>query len=80
MMAALPFGRRSLARASGVLMLAFTDRYYRSCARRVGRAPWPGPRSTLSLIVRSAPHFVSGRWSARTIRRITVEFARFAGA
>jgi phytoene/squalene synthetase len=78
MMAALPFGRVSLARASGVLMLAFTDRYYRSCARRVGRAPWPGPRSTLSLIVRSAPHFGSGRLAARTVRRITAEFTRFA--
>lgn len=78
MMAALPFGGVSLARASGVLMLQFTDRYYRSCARRVGRTPWPGPRSTLSLIVRSAPHFVSARWSARTIRRITEEFVGFA--
>ena len=80
MMAALPFGRLSLARASGVLMLAFTDRYYRSCARRVGRTPWPGPRSSLSLIVRSAPHFFSGPWSARTMRRIAQEFVRFAGA
>ena len=78
MMAALPFGAVSLARASGVLMLQFTDRYYRSCARRVGRAPWPGPRSTLSLIVRSAPHFVSARWAARTLRRITEAFVGFA--
>jgi len=80
MMAALPFGAMSLARASGVLMLQFTDRYYRSCARRVARPPWPGPHSTLSLIVRSAPHFVSARWSARTVRRITEEFLRFAAA
>jgi phytoene/squalene synthetase len=80
MMAALPFGRLSLPRASGVLMLAFTDRYYRSCANRVGRSPWPGPRSTLSLIVRSAPHFVSATWSARTVRHIAEQFGRFADA
>ncbi|MGH7674787.1 MAG: squalene/phytoene synthase family protein [Gemmatimonadales bacterium] len=79
MMAALPFRRVSLARASGVLMLQFTDRYYRSCAARVGRRPWPGPRSTLSLILRSAPHFVSARWAARTVRGITAAFVSSAG-
>jgi farnesyl-diphosphate farnesyltransferase len=74
MMQALPFARVSLARASGVLMLAFTDRYYRACAERVGRAAWPGPRSAIGLIVRSAGHVVSPELSARTIRRITAAF------
>lgn len=74
MMQALPFGRVSLARASGVLMLAFTDRYYRSCAARVGRPAWPGPRSALGVIVRSAGHVVSPGLAARSVRRITRAF------
>lgn len=79
MMLALPFRAVSLERASGVLMLLFTDRYYRSCARRVGRASWPGPRSTLSLMLPSFHHLVSARGSAKTIRRITEHFMRSAG-
>lgn len=74
MMLALPFGRVSLARASGVLMLAFTDRYYRSCAELVGRASWPGPRTAFGVIVRSAGHVVSPALSARAVRRITAAF------
>jgi phytoene/squalene synthetase len=71
MMQGMPFGAVSLSRASGVLMLLFTDRYYRSCARRVGRVPWSGSRSTLALMLLSAGHVLSARWSARTVRRIT---------
>ena len=74
MMLALPFGRVSLARGSGVLMLAFTDRYYRSCAELVGRASWPGPASALGVIVRSAAHVVSPALSTRAVRRITAAF------
>lgn len=80
MMEALPFGAVSLARASGVLMLLFTDRHYRDCARRVGRAPWPGPRSTLALLLLTFGHFASARWSARTVTRITHRFTGFAGS
>jgi len=78
MMQAMPFRPVSLTRASGVLMLLFTDRYYRSCARRVGRASWRGLQSTISLILLSTGHVVSARWSARTVRRITENFVRFA--
>lgn len=77
MMQALPFRAVSLARASGVLMLLFTDRYYRSCARLVGRAPWPGPRSTVSLILLSFYHVMSARGASNTVRRITDRFLRF---
>ncbi len=80
MMLAMPFRAVSLSRASGVLMLLFTDRYYRSCAELVGRAPWRGPRSTISLILLSACHVVSARWSAKTVRRITENFLRFAAS
>ena len=79
MMGAMPFRAISLTRASGVLMLQFTDRYYRSCARRVGRAPWPGPRSPVALMLLTAYHVVSRRGSAGTVRRITERFLRFAG-
>ncbi|MGH7539273.1 MAG: squalene/phytoene synthase family protein [Gemmatimonadales bacterium] len=78
MMQAMPFRAISLTRASGVLMLLFTDRYFRSCARLVGRAPWPGPRSTISLMLLSPYHVVSARQSAKTVRRITERFLRFA--
>lgn len=74
MMAALPFGRVSLARGSGALMLAFTDRYYRSCAELVGRPSWPGPRTALGVIMRSGVHVVSPALSARAVRRITRAF------
>jgi phytoene/squalene synthetase len=79
MMHALPFRAVSLARASGVLMLLFTDHYYRSCALLVGREPWPGPRSTVSLMLLSFYHVVSARGSSQTVRRITERFLRFAG-
>ncbi len=78
MMQAMPFRAMSLARASGVLMLLFTDRYYRSCAVRVGRPSWRGPRSAAALMLLTFGHFASGRWSARTVRRITDRFVGFA--
>lgn len=74
MMRALPFRALSLSRASGVLMLLFTDRHYRACARQVGRTPWPGPRSTLALMFLSFAHFASPAWSWRTVRRIVERF------
>jgi phytoene/squalene synthetase len=62
MMAALPFPAISLARSSGVLMLLFTDRYYRSCARRAGETPWTGVERTSSLMLLSFGHTASRRW------------------
>lgn len=78
MMRALPFRAVSPARGSGALMLLFTDRYYRSCARLVGRTPWPGPASTVSLILLSACHAIMKGWSGRATRRITENLARHA--
>ena len=78
MMRALPFRAVSPARGSGALMLLFTDRYYRSCARLVGRPPWPGPASTARLILLSACHAIMKRWSARATRRITDNLLRHA--
>lgn len=79
MMRALPFRAVSPARGSGALMLLFTDRYYRSCARLVGRPPWPGPASTVRLIILSACHAIMKRWSSRATRRITDNLLRHAG-
>jgi len=79
MMRSLPLPAVSMARASGVLMLLFTDRYYRSCARRVARTPWPGPESTLTLMLLSFGHTVSRGWSERTVRSVTERMVEFAG-
>jgi phytoene/squalene synthetase len=80
MLRALPFRAVSPARGSGALMLLFTDRYYRSCARLAGRTPWPGPTSTVRLILLSTCHAILARWSARSTRRITETLARQAQA
>jgi phytoene/squalene synthetase len=80
MMRALPFPAISLARSSGVLMMLFTDRYYRSCARRVGLTPWRGSDMTFVLMLLSFGHTVSRRWSERTVRVITGRMAACAAA
>ena len=61
--------RFSFARASAVLMLLFTDRYFRSCARRAGLRPWRGPEHILSLALLSLPAVASRRWTNRTVSR-----------
>ena len=78
MMLAMPFRAVSPARASGVLMLLFTDRYYRSCARLAGRPAWPGRRSTAWLILLSVLHVFTPRRSFKTIRVITERWLRCA--
>lgn len=59
----------SLARAAAVLMLLFTERYYRECARRVGLPTWKGPRSTLALLSRSIPAAFSERVGTNEMER-----------
>lgn len=77
MMQSLPVPRISLGRASGVLMLLFTERYYRSCARRVGREPWDGPRNGLRLVARSLPAVLSRRATDRILGEVVRDFDRF---
>jgi phytoene/squalene synthetase len=62
--------RFSLARASGLLMLLHTERYYRRCARRAGLAAWPGPSSGADLLVRSFGAFWSREWADLEMQRI----------
>lgn len=66
--------RWSVARASAVLMLLFTERYFRGCARRVGIPAWWGPHAALALFARSFPAAYSRRAAAREIARVEREF------
>jgi phytoene/squalene synthetase len=66
--------RFSLARASALLMLLFTSRYFSACARRVGLGTWRGPHTAWDLWIHTFPAFVSRRWTYRTIARIERAF------
>jgi phytoene/squalene synthetase len=44
--------RLSFARASAVVMLLFTERYFRQCARHVGLPAWRGPDTAGAIILR----------------------------
>lgn len=68
----------SVARASGVLMLLFTERYFRGCALRVGVPVWNGPANTLSLLARTFRSTFSQRGAAREIARVEREFTAAA--
>ena len=70
--------RFSLARASGLLMLSFTDQYFRSCARRVGREPWGGRRTGAWLILSALPAVFSPGWAGRRFVDIERDFLRAA--
>lgn len=72
--------RLSAVRGSGVLMLLFTDRYYRACAVRVGREPWKGSRSKVGLLGSAALSVLSRRWAVRVARRIEARFLAAADA
>jgi hypothetical protein len=60
----------SLGRASAMLMLLFTERYYRGCARRAGLPGWPGPSAGIDLLFRAFGAFWSSKWADREMRRI----------
>lgn len=60
----------SVARASAVLMLLFTERYFRSLTRRIGHEPWDGPDSTFVLMSRAFLATVSRRSAKREFSRV----------
>jgi hypothetical protein len=64
----------SVARASAVLMLLFTERYFRGCARRVGLPAWDGPDATLAILARTIPTSFSRGSAHREIARIERAF------
>jgi phytoene/squalene synthetase len=74
MMAAMPLRPFSGARASALLMLLFTERYFRACARRIGAPGWHGPDHTLALLQRAAMAAFSSRRTERELSRIEREF------
>jgi phytoene/squalene synthetase len=80
MMAAMPLRRLSGARASALLMLLFTERYFRSCARRIGAPAWRGPDSTFALLQRALVAAFSSRRTERELARIEREFLSAATA
>lgn len=70
----LPLPMFSAVRGSAVLMLLFTDRYYRACAVRVGNEPWRGSSSTVTLLGSSLLSVLSRRWAQRAARRVETRF------
>ncbi len=60
----------SAARGSAVLLLLFTDRYYRACATKAGHEPWRGANSTVTLVLSSLLSILSRRWTRWSVRRI----------
>ena len=74
MIESISFRWISLSRASSMLMLDFTDRYYRSCAKRVGRPSWPGPQNPFRLLMGTLPAFLSRRATLRRVRKVEKAF------
>ena len=64
----------SVARASAVLMLLFTERYFRGTARRVGRPVWEGPEAVMMLMWRAFAATFSKRTAVREFARVERAF------
>jgi phytoene/squalene synthetase len=75
---ALQLPRFSVARASAILMLLFTERYFRACARRVGHSGWEGPNSVASLLRRTFATSFSAARARREIARVEAAFLHAA--
>ena len=67
--------KRSVARASAVLMLLFTERHFRHCARSADLPAWDGPESTLELLARSVRAAFSAARANREMLRVEQAFA-----
>jgi phytoene/squalene synthetase len=70
--------RLSFARASAVVMLLFTERYFRQCARRVGLPAWRGPDTAGGIILRGFLAAASRRRAQREIARVESAFLECA--
>ncbi len=71
---AMRLPRWSVARASAVLMLLFTERYFRHCARRAGIPSWDGPESVFTLLWRAVSAAISHRGARVEISRVERAF------
>ena len=67
--------RLHLGRASALLMLLFTSRFYDRCARRLGRNGWGATGSTLALMLRTFPASFSHGYALRVARAIELAMA-----
>jgi len=73
----MDFPRLSLCRGSMILMLLFTERYYRSCARYAQRTPWTGSKSGHKLIFMSIFSIISEHQSKRILETVLARFSAF---
>jgi hypothetical protein len=71
--------RVSIARASAVVMLLMTERYFRECARRVGLPSWPGSRRMSGILTGGLLAAASRRLAERQITRVQRAFVACAG-
>jgi phytoene/squalene synthetase len=78
LVAIIGFRPISEARGAAVLMLLFTDRYYRSAMASIGRPPWKGPSLVWSLYLSAALASVSPAWARWVIARTERNFLRAA--
>ena len=62
--------RFQLGRASAVLMLLFTNRYYDACVRQLGYEGWYAVRSSAELFASVFPSVFSYRYTMRLVRSI----------
>jgi len=62
--------RLHLGRASALLMLLFTNRFYDRCAGRLGQPGWGAADSTLALMLRTFPASFSHGYALRVARAI----------
>ncbi len=70
--------RLSLVRASAIVMLLFTEQYFRRCARRVGLPAWRGPDTAAAIILRGMLAAASRRRAAREMERVENAFLECA--
>lgn len=66
--------RVSRARGSAVLMLLFTDRYYRQAVVSVGGSGWHGPVTSLAIYTSSLLAAFSVHWASRVVGRVEESF------
>jgi phytoene/squalene synthetase len=66
--------RLSLVRASAIVMLLFTEQYFRQCARRVGLPAWRGPDTAAAIIGRGLLAAASRRIADREMARVENAF------
>lgn len=72
------FGVISETRGAAVIMLLFTDRYYRSAMQAIGRDPWSGLRSVWAIYASAALAALSPTWSRYVISTTELHFLEAA--